>query len=265
MTANIDAATCSLPGDSDLYGLGIRIGVYTQLLSTLITNHFLPDDVSGNSTSNLIFLCALTLAIIRSIASGSGFLVVECFVTIQLLLAFFLMSTGGMSYGLADLFIAHAEGANLGNPSTKEQRREVDANSEESRVIFYVNRAHLSKLGQAYLDSTPLRRTFQWMLNLAAAILNFWLWLFGLGKLEHAPSGCNTYFFLFRPIRSSPSIRVFFAVLSTAYLVWWAMLFLVRMDPLSYGSVRKYLLEIFDPRPDFVRAAAQSRDGIKIK
>jgi hypothetical protein len=83
--------------------------------------------------------------------------------------------------------------------------------------------------------------------------------------LEHAPSGCRTYFFLFGPVRSTHSIRVFFAILSTAYLVWWALKFLLRMDPVSSESITKYLLERFDPRPDFVRAAGQMRDGSKTR
>ena len=34
---------CPFPGNSDLYGLGIRLGVYLQLLSTLLANALLSD------------------------------------------------------------------------------------------------------------------------------------------------------------------------------------------------------------------------------
>jgi hypothetical protein len=38
-------ASCLGPvdGNPDLYGIGIRVGIYLQLFSTLIANHYLPD------------------------------------------------------------------------------------------------------------------------------------------------------------------------------------------------------------------------------
>lgn len=32
--------TCTVTGNPDLYGLGIRVGVYTQLVSSVLANHY---------------------------------------------------------------------------------------------------------------------------------------------------------------------------------------------------------------------------------
>jgi hypothetical protein len=249
----MDAASCNIPGNSDLYGLGIRIGVYTQLLSTLVTNHFLPDDVSGTYTSNLIFLCALILAIIRSIADGSGFQVVECYVILQLLLVFFLMSTGGILYGLADSFAAYADGIikRSEKPKATRQNTEEDEGSEEPVEESNKSTNYLSRLGRAHMNVAPLQATSQRVLHLAVALLNGWFWLRGVHQLGHSPPGCNTYFFLFGPVRSSHPIRVFFAILAMIYLTWCGFLAIGRLIPHSrdsFRSLRTFATEKFDPR-----------------
>ena len=40
-----ELASCLGPvdGNPDLYGIGIRVGIYLQLFSTLVANHYLPE------------------------------------------------------------------------------------------------------------------------------------------------------------------------------------------------------------------------------
>jgi hypothetical protein len=58
--------SCLLNGNSDLYGLGIRLGVYFQLISTLLANHFLPDALGEAWDANTIFLLSIFVAVIKS-------------------------------------------------------------------------------------------------------------------------------------------------------------------------------------------------------
>jgi hypothetical protein len=50
-------------GNSDLYGLGIRIGIYLQWISGLLANSFLADSVQDLLATNTIFLIALFTAL----------------------------------------------------------------------------------------------------------------------------------------------------------------------------------------------------------
>lgn len=56
------SASCGFVGNSDFYGLGIRIGIYLQWITAFMANHLLPDAIEGNLETNTIFLLALFIA-----------------------------------------------------------------------------------------------------------------------------------------------------------------------------------------------------------
>jgi hypothetical protein len=58
--------SCSFVGNPDLYGLGIRLGVYFQLFATLFANAFLDEAVGDALDTNFIFLFALFVALARA-------------------------------------------------------------------------------------------------------------------------------------------------------------------------------------------------------
>ena len=62
-------ACLGLIGDPDLYGLGIRIGIYLQWISTLLTNFLIPSGVSDSLDTNSIFLFAIFIAIAKATKS----------------------------------------------------------------------------------------------------------------------------------------------------------------------------------------------------
>lgn len=57
-------STCSLTGNPDLYGLGIRLGVYFQWLSALITSRLTSANFAGLIKSYVVFLGAIFIAIL---------------------------------------------------------------------------------------------------------------------------------------------------------------------------------------------------------
>jgi hypothetical protein len=58
------ATTCEISGNSDMYGLGIRIGFYVQWLSSPISAWIAPEETSGLRTANAFFVSATFLGLI---------------------------------------------------------------------------------------------------------------------------------------------------------------------------------------------------------
>lgn len=54
-----DQRQCVIEGSPDFYGLGIRIGIYLQYITTFGANLFHKEGIDGNLTTNTIFLLAL--------------------------------------------------------------------------------------------------------------------------------------------------------------------------------------------------------------
>lgn len=61
----------NIEGNSDFYGLGIRIGIYLQWFSSWISNSVNPSGAATNHDTNTIFLCALLIATAVAFADGS--------------------------------------------------------------------------------------------------------------------------------------------------------------------------------------------------
>ena len=51
-------------GNPDIYGLGVRLGIYLQWLSCLLANHRLPDTRSALAQAYMIFLTAICAAVV---------------------------------------------------------------------------------------------------------------------------------------------------------------------------------------------------------
>ncbi|KAJ5548425.1 hypothetical protein N7513_005659 [Penicillium frequentans] len=89
--------TCtSLEGNSDLYGLGIRIGIYLQWISAWISLLLDPESAQSTYDVNSIFVFAILVATI--IASQQGAARIEMYLMLQFMLGSFItsMSTLGI-------------------------------------------------------------------------------------------------------------------------------------------------------------------------
>ncbi|KAI9737563.1 MAG: hypothetical protein M1834_009718 [Cirrosporium novae-zelandiae] len=53
-------------GNSDLYGFGIRLGIYLQWISSLLANAFVPDMMPSALDTNSTFLFAIFIAIVKA-------------------------------------------------------------------------------------------------------------------------------------------------------------------------------------------------------
>jgi hypothetical protein len=59
----VSVSQCTFPGNPDLYGLGIQVGVYLQWISGFLANCFRADSVQDMLSTNTIFLMALFIAL----------------------------------------------------------------------------------------------------------------------------------------------------------------------------------------------------------
>lgn len=74
---------CTTPLAKDLYGLGVRLGIYFQWTSGWVSNNFIPDEVAGGLDANSIFLFALLISIVNS-TSNDSLTQIDAFIMLQL-------------------------------------------------------------------------------------------------------------------------------------------------------------------------------------
>ena len=80
---------CSITGNPDLYGLGIRLGIYFQLFSTLFSNLYIPEAIADIWIANTIFVIAVFSALLKASVERQLYFA-EGFIVLQLLYAFML-------------------------------------------------------------------------------------------------------------------------------------------------------------------------------
>jgi hypothetical protein len=87
-------ADCSgFPGNSDLYGLGIRIGVYLQWYSTWLCITADPGTASEMFAANSIFIFAIIVAVLQTVCNQS-INTIEAYLMLQICLGYLLTLTG---------------------------------------------------------------------------------------------------------------------------------------------------------------------------
>jgi hypothetical protein len=76
---------CGFMGNSDAYGLGIRLGIYLQWLASIIAAAFLPSEGASLADAYLVFSAALTISLYVLIFSNDCTFAVEVIILLYLL------------------------------------------------------------------------------------------------------------------------------------------------------------------------------------
>ena len=84
---NTEAVQCGFSGDSDILGIGIRIGYYTQSLSVWFANYFVSSEAKVLRSVNLLFLVALFIALVWLVHSPQQTYAIEVYLLLRLLFA----------------------------------------------------------------------------------------------------------------------------------------------------------------------------------
>jgi hypothetical protein len=84
-TSNTTSPSCGFLGNADIYGPGIRIGIYTQTLAVFITKYFALSDAHNLRDSVTVFSIALlSVSFVLAINQSTNY-AVEFFIVIQIL------------------------------------------------------------------------------------------------------------------------------------------------------------------------------------
>jgi hypothetical protein len=84
-TSTSSAPSCGFDGNADIYGPGIRVGVYTQTLAVFITKYFALSDAHSLRDAITVFSIALfSVSIVLAINNSTTF-AVEFFIVVQIL------------------------------------------------------------------------------------------------------------------------------------------------------------------------------------
>ncbi|KAL2415699.1 hypothetical protein ABEF95_002513 [Exophiala dermatitidis] len=79
---------CPIDGNSDYYGLGVRMGIYSSWLTSWFANNLLPEEIIGSLETNSIFLLALFATVFFYSVQENGIRVVDVLVIHQLCIGF---------------------------------------------------------------------------------------------------------------------------------------------------------------------------------
>ena len=173
-------------GDSDTYGLGIRIGLYFQWITTSIAYNFVPSEAITMRGVNNCFQAAMFAGLLYLTITGgvSGHLhAVEAY-----LMLIFCM--GGVCSGNS---IAHSDGNGDDHERRSgddHERRSGDAGGIGSTVV---------KTGYAYLETSTPGGYVRLLLACGFIAYGLWFVFVGMdGMLNAYPDDCNYAFFLAR-------------------------------------------------------------------
>ena len=175
------SSTCTHVGNSDLYGLGVRLGVYLQLFSTLTANHFLVETSQAAWDTNAVFLVAIFIATVKSSVGSDRIAAFEAFVMVQMLLAFVLavFTVSGRRWREFDLLVRNS---------------------------------------QSRFNGSPLGSFTRSALTTAIACYQVWFWFRGARQLDRVAE-CRSSVFLFTRVSVGSGVTAVFKILAVLYLI----------------------------------------------
>lgn len=197
--ASADDTKCGYEGNSDIYGLGIRVGIYLQWFATWLSTAFVPEEMLGTTVANSIFLIAISVATLILCSSASANPVTDMFImlTIFAVSVYFLYSISWL-------------GRHFGPSST----RNFD-----------------------FEDSSAVGEFIKVVLAMCMASISIWFWFRGIHNFSATP--CGSFTFVFAKLSIFGRVRVMYQVFSCFSLfvcVWLAsapILFLLAIPVTS--------------------------------
>lgn len=248
-------------GNSDFYGLGIRLGVYLQWLASWLTNTLTPNEAGPSHDVNSIFVLAIVVAIITSIASDR---IRPVEVYVMLLICFGYFSTVLSLLGIRLRFLTPASTAKTIQlfrgwcvswyASRKGRSKRMldnvravmaDTDGRGPLGIFKVTLSALEiiTLGVSFTSASSVKHRavswsgVVWRTTIASMVasINIYLWWSPWRSQQNAdnPGHCDDLVFFFGRQELSPTIITFFKVVSVILAVPIFYLFLVLYQVVS--------------------------------
>ena len=245
-------------GNSDFYGLGIRLGVYFQWLASWLTNTLSPNEAGLSHTANSIFVLAIVIAIATSIASDL-IKPVEVYVMLLICFGFFftvLSFLGIRLYFLTPASIAKTiKGVRRSWVSWYASRKGRWKRTVHSVVALMVDTTGMGVLGAALsaakmftlgisftTASSVKHRALSWSgvvwrtaIASMVASINIYLWWspWRLHQYVADATQCDTLVYFFGRQQLSSAMITFFKIASIVLAVPIFYLFIVLYQVLS--------------------------------
>ena len=251
-------------GNSDIYGLGIRTGVYLQWFSSWLCMTLNPETAQELHATNSIFVFAIIIAAVVAATSGEDpFRPVEAYILIQVCFGylFTVLSVLGLRLQcmtptrLAQLLdhlnkvpknIFSATKAYFRRHSGQDPRAQHPTALRNASVREVLKMALQASLAQttedlarlaAYkrLDSVGFLKSgnltwvgVQWRVALACLVASFnvWLWFSGINGLD-TEHDCDSFIFMFGKERLRGAILTLLRAGAVIYLVVMGLIFLI--------------------------------------
>jgi hypothetical protein len=181
-------------GNSDLYGLGIRVGVYLQLASSHITNTLNQEAAHENYATNSIFVFAIMVALLKAVnATPNEIRPIEVWIMLQICISFLVTTLGSFGARLHFLhpkafsnlsqkvklvdwkrlwtfpsrLVNYHDGEELGQAEA--QLKIALPGGQDDRAVVQIQDPAQNSEDQN--SSGRLRRTFRWILHVFRYIL----------------------------------------------------------------------------------------------
>ena len=208
-------ADCGFEGNTDMYGLGIRIGFYLQWFGTIIANWIARSEVEGLRFSNSLFVFATFLALVIQTIKNT-LKPVEIYIIL-------LLTFGGYLW-FVPLFLWR--GITCSDPRFDPSRFPK-------------------------VENTRMFSALNFLLLLVVSAFQLWFWFHEVPILSAGEDTCPEYGFLFSKIRLNEvgfvainALLYLTLLLSCAVILWFSLAKLLGIRPedepvkISYVSLR---------------------------
>jgi hypothetical protein len=189
-------------GSPDLYGVGIRVGVYLSWYATLIANHFAKSRVDDMSDTNTLFMLTNIIAL-ALVSSRQSIESVESFIVMSTLLGYFFSfwSVAGMRLG--DFYVS----------------------PKPAESLFYGRMWNYRKWSFQFLGGySAVGIGFRFTIALGTAAYAIWFFFSGADKLHNGQ--CEPVVFMFGRHELFGPVRTFLQAFSVFVCVLLSLLFL---------------------------------------
>src|ERR1700722_7728395 len=237
--------SCPPVGNADLYGLGIRIGMYLQTLSTILAEAFVHKMALDFRDVNAIFLLALLIAMLKatiqdSLTAADGIVMLRilwCFVICAMSKGIYPMAKGIYLVGQKVTYLVVKEGIYL---VVKENIFLIEDMSSVVRTILKLSGAILELqdrlfeeivVSRAYLFETgsigeALSLYFRVWISGVVAMASVYFWYDGFDRFYRS-SSCPLFLFYFAKLDAIGGARTFYKVASVPLIMYYGYLSLL--------------------------------------
>jgi hypothetical protein len=222
---------CPFSGNSDLYGLGIRLGVYLQLLSTLLANALLSDALREDARNTNAIIMIAIFAGMCSATIKNQINAIEIFI----------MSTLLMSFLWSDFTPSHISSLVLFDQKRKTIRERMRW-STKKRILSSLGEYEAEDGKMPKVENKPYFAAIsRSVFGTAIALYNLWYWLYGRHALlrhDISSSVCIPIVFLETQVELGDNQALFYVIFAVIYAVYEVLFMAWWVYALAPGTLR---------------------------